>query len=380
MGRFKGPTQRFGEILLIFLFLQIITFFTQENNILKFSGESRMSEIPWPFKLFYNPNMKISKPGDTEKCRLCKYNTRNVESNSTPRDLIISVCFSRPQSLVVFAETLRTTGAKCRCVILTNEVAMKKISEKTKLILKNCDIQLISIGNTPDYKENDMHTLGFSYVHEFLQINKDEINRVAVIDLFDTVFQGDPFTNYICNDVLSVADEGSTFGQSWNGDLVRKWSEAYGFELTFVQREEELYLSSSYMSGSVNNVCTALKMIYFYSPFRKGLINSGGLNYIVYTNKLKDHGVSINMPREIEYVRNIAFGRLRNEKSTIGDVNTVRDSDYFAKIIHSYHFNDQLKKSILRACPREYPDLENYLYKCDENCIKKLEKELNLTK
>jgi hypothetical protein len=73
--------------------------------------------------------------------------------------------------------------------------------------LSGCGVTVINIGTLFSNQRNYLFMLRNSACYDFLRIREGLFDRVILFDLFDTVFQGDPFTVEIIRDIIAFSTE-----------------------------------------------------------------------------------------------------------------------------------------------------------------------------
>ncbi|EAX94097.1 hypothetical protein TVAG_336600 [Trichomonas vaginalis G3] len=151
---------------------------------------------------------------DEDKCHLCNFKPNNQNSNSTTRDLILTAAFGSIEGSFAFVKTLKTTRSKATIIILTDSRTYSKINKSHIESLENCGASLIDIGVLQFFNANQMQAIRFYSLQTFLTLFQDKFDRVLVCDLFDVIFQGDPFTSdfnwsrlHLCSEDVKIADD-----------------------------------------------------------------------------------------------------------------------------------------------------------------------------
>ena len=321
-------------------------------------------------ELLENPNLTLLTMNDTSKCNLCTYKVRNTKPNSSPKDVLICNAIGKAKNCILFVKTLRTTGSKAKCVFLVDSHAYASISQDTKQIVENCGGQIINCGPVPFHKRFDGHNYCYVFSYYFIQRNMDKIDRVMICDMYDTVFQGDPFNEQIENDKLNIVDEGATFS-TIPGESNREWLLAFNYTLP-QEQYNDYYLCSGYIAGKAKIVLQTLKLYLKNHSFGKRRHDQAAFNYLYFSGILSKNNISIIKRRQNELVRHISYVPLGNH-SHIGDVRGIRNESIYATIIHHYYLDGNFQISLLRHCPRETKNLEKYLGRTKESKVIEME-------
>ena len=131
--------------------------------------------------------------------------------------------------------------------------AYQSLNKETKEYVRNCGCQIINIGKLPigDYP---YATMSYFYypMYFFLKKNKDKIDRVMKLDLFDAVFQGDPFNTQVNTTHLNIIDEGATFNTNFEDWVQKQFKKRYS--PLKVEEKRNFYVCGGYIAGGVDMI------------------------------------------------------------------------------------------------------------------------------
>jgi hypothetical protein len=146
---------------------------------------------------------------DWQQCPPCDFKVRNLDSDSTERDLVVTFAMDKISSIQVFVRTLRTTGCKASVAIFVNWEALDHFIPNLFEFLDVCGCTVIEVGlvHAPGWMLNLFRHV---FLYSFFKDRHGLFNRVVIADLFDTVFQGDPFHSGFPADAVGISSEGST--------------------------------------------------------------------------------------------------------------------------------------------------------------------------
>ena len=324
-------------------------------------------------ELLENPNLTLRIINNTSKCKLCTYTVRNTQPNSTPRDVIICNAIGTAKNEILFVKTLRTTGSKASCVFLVDSHAYGIISQETKQIVESCGGQIINCGPVPYHKKLDGHNYCYVFSAYFIENNIKNIDRIIICDMYDTVFQGDPFNMQLENDKLNIIDEGATFSTR-PGENNREWLLAFNYTLP-KEKYQDYYLCSGFIGGKAEIVLKTLKLYLKQHTFGQKKHDQAAFNYLYFSGILAAHNISINKMRNNELVRHISYIPLGNHTS-IGDIRGIRNDTIYATVIHHYYLDSEFVMSLLKYCPRESKTLKYYLGRIKETKVIQMEQQI----
>ena len=310
-------------------------------------------------------------------CLLCNFTPNNVLPNSSPYDVVLTIGYGRPRNVMPLIRTLRTTKTKASCVFIIERNSYSLFSNGMKKFIENCGVQVLTF----DFPINNMrilYTKNYLYhlAELFLRSNQASIQRVAIVDLFDTIFQGDPFNEFLPKNEIHIVDEGAVLsGKGFVGNTNRRWIRA--FDQNFIFTDEILdtkFWCTGYMEGPCNYMITFLNLFNQIVNSDPNSSDQGGFNYLNYTGKLQKAILPVAPPDKNERVRHASIFRL-SEKFPYATA--MYNTNLTATVLHHiYHSNDAFKISFLKACPRPDSTYQSYLPKCDEHCIKNIENKI----
>lgn len=192
----------FKYVLLITVMLQVLMI-PRRSNIkfeMKVSWENLTLQSFKPSNKYENQwyqygyrEISDYKSDVSTHCTLCNFSSRNHRSNSSPTDVVMVTMLNMTYNILPFTRSLRTTGSKASIVFFIDNTAEGKLkSSKLMNFMTECGCTFINIG-TVEKSRNTLLLLRNGVCFDFLQTRPTLFKRVLIVDLFDTVFQGDPF-------------------------------------------------------------------------------------------------------------------------------------------------------------------------------------------
>lgn len=178
-----------------------------------------------------NPNVltlneihkQMKQQRDKSFCKLCNKLKKGKNSNSTPRDLIIGVAVGeRQKNLLSFVRTLRTVESKSTFAMIVDDDMMNHgISEQEKDLLLNCSTIFLNVGEVYKYRESAIVLSRNVMFLALLQNIWHEFDRVIIADMYDTIFQADPFTTeFSYTGVVATLENKSITRDKINSDWI----------------------------------------------------------------------------------------------------------------------------------------------------------------
>ena len=313
--------------------------------------------FPTNIELHQNTRLvfNINEKQDTSSCKLCTFVSRTNRSNSTPRDVVIAVSIGKATNMIIFVKSLRTTGSKAQCVFLVDDVASNKISRLTRDIIKKCGGRIINCGNVPYKKYLDGHNYCYFFALSFLEANIDTFDRAIISDMYDTVFQGDPFTEQFSSEKFNIVDEGVTYDTFPTGPANREWLKPWN-----IYGPSKLkYYCTGYMGASTKILIHALRLFAMQHRFGEGRHDQAAFNYLYLSGILDKNGIGTVKERKNEEIRHLAM--IPPPNKTLGYITSINSDKTYATAIHHYYAVNTTRNSIINFCPKEDPGLEDYL-------------------
>ena len=196
-------------------------------------------------------------------------------------------------------------------------------------------------------------------------MNKHLINRVIFVDLFDVLFQRDPFSSkYIKKGEIHIVRETIT-NREHLGKL--NWPRCYFHDFTWV-RWDDFQINSGYFGGYIEEILIFMNVFCQYSRYNR-CIDQGLVNVMDQWQMLDKYGIKISGIRQDEWVLQVYKHSL---KRGFPYLQGNYMDNVTASIAHLYyHGNENLFRSVLKHCPRISTTMNNYLSKKGD--INKLE-------
>ena len=293
--------------------------------------------------------------------------------NSTPRDVVISGASSKFTNGVLFQRTLRTTRSNASLVLFMDQVALDSMDKDSLQFTKQMNTQIIKIPSPPGKGVRTKNY--FAYVFkEFLRENENEIDRVVFLDLFDSLFQEDPFNTKLPTDKLHLVDENVKNKNNLGTQLFANHT-IKGFKFDNITGEMKT-INSGYVGGPV-----LLVIAYFTEQLTLLTLSSGddqgSINILYVTGDFERKGIKIAEDDYNGKIRHLSFYR---PEEPFPRVSGHCNKSIIASAIHLYYYSDKwFFISVLQACPRITKNMNNYLTKFTKN-IELYEEEIaNLT-
>ena len=350
-----------SAISLIILLNLILPYIYQSN-----STTVRFFRYSWDLEFFVG-NLKLVPYTYSKNCPLCKNSPHNKKPNSTPKDVILSYASGYISNMALFVRTLRTTHSNCSIVLFFDIEVINSLTDDEKQFLIDCDVQII-VCNFANAPEVYLKSYAFELFESFIRNNVMMINRVIICDLFDFLFQGDPFNEYLPKDEIHIVHELEKLGDygyapTTNRDWILKFDPYYEFSF---RDKLFYYFCSGYMEGPPLLMIDFLNLFLESVPIDKDAVDQGGFNYIYITGRVKKAHIPIAKYKQYDLVAHTASNPIRNE--VFPNVTTLQNKSVIATCVHHYYSaDDDFIMSLLKACPRPTKEFHNYLSKHRNN-------------
>ena len=324
--------------------------------------------FPWDLDFFVSSKSSLKPFQSINQCSFCNYTPQNKKSNSTPRDLVLSFASKALCNVALFVRTLRSTHCQSSLVILLDRDLINTLKQSEKILLYSCRCQIIPV-NTENRPEKFIKNFLFQLSESFLRINQRMIDRVIICDLFDAVFQGDPFHEYFPKNMVHFIDENATFRASYPNIKMMNDIEP-NFTLTDEQLDSKYYCSG-YMGAYVS------QMIVFLDVFLQGVssdhwLDQGIFNLAYLKGDFDKAGLRVGSAKPYEFVAHMVLIGDRGKEFPY--VPICDDPQVPALILHhTYMASPVFFKSLIRACPRPDTTFHDYLTKIDDSELVKIE-------
>ena len=366
-----------------FLIFPFFTYFYYSYSLIFLKNSSfefsymKLSRFLFSYDLNFATQNLFFVPFDentANQCNICNFKPNNIQPNSSPNDVVITLSYGSLKNAALFIRTLRTTKSKASCVYIIEKDLYNSLHENLTDLLDKCKVQIITF----DFPSSGIDFIKKNYCFHlaelFLRYNQVTIKRVIICDLYDVLFQGDPFHELLPKNQLHIVDEGFTYnGNDMIKRINRAWVEA--FDPSFRFNSEQInykYWCSGYIEGPILHMINILNLFCQTIAIDHKLHDQGCFNYLNLTGKLQKALIPVAPPNNNELFRHCSTKHIH--KQEFPNVNAMYNQSLNAIALHHYYQSDTtFKISLLKACPRPDKSFNNYISRCDDKCIKSLE-------
>ena len=331
---------------------------------------------PTPLEIFMEPSLAL-KTVDYSKCELCHFTVRNEMNDSSPDDLMISSAIGIIKNENFFSRSIRTVQSKCHIVIICDEVAINNLPKERYESTVKCGVQFCVVPTkTWEGGYWGQASAAYYYILAYLLRNRGLFKRVIFQDLFDSVFQGDPFTSdlILSENEIHVTHE---FKRGKDGFMKK-----YYKEMNIVQpcrHRRKYFINSSHFGGFAETILRFLLAYVSVMSFKDGWNDQTTINYLSFSGILKSHGISFSDDSRPQRFINLISGR-PVEKAKYGDFHAHFSKNSYAVSIHQIYMSRDIMANIVEYCPikeRNETLIKDYFSKCDDICIERIMKYLH---
>lgn len=326
------------------------------------SPSLKYTNLDW-FRKGYNQTNDFVQLQDYNQCPSCNFESRSLRSNSSPQDAILITMLNCTYNLVPFTRSLRTTGSKALVVIFIDDLAKQKIDTSLSTFAANCGITFIYIGKT-NFTRNELLLFRNPLLFDFLKLRPNLFKRILIVDLFDSIFQGDPFYEDFDTTTVgfSVETHRCDVGQIRNaGYLVGKKQAKVFFNHSCVNigtivgcYEHVVMFLYHYVNYLKNIPEEKMKKLYW-------IPDQVILNTMINLNITDELGIKIHL-----YKNDEPYAVLMNLFKTKGvpfDVGYFKpyENSMYPFVVHLFDRSRRFCKSVLDRCPQIFPTNDSYI-------------------
>ena len=345
------------------------------DNVVSLETDPFYCKDPTPFEIFMSQGLELTDVG-YEQCNLCNFTVRNEAQDSTPDDLIIGVALRHISNENFFARTIRTTGSKCRIVFVCDDIAIENLPKERYDDAVKCGVQFSVVPSKSwngDYFS--LAAAAYYYVLAFLLRNRGRFYRIIFQDLFDSVFQGDPFTTDLVtwpNEIHATHE----FLNGWCNYMVTYYKKAgitqpkwYG---------DRYFKNSSHFGAFAETMIKFLLVFVSVNNFAMGWNDQITANYILFNGDMERYGLYYSNDTKLERFINLVNNRERNQLPNF-HAHFSNNNQYAVSVHHTWQ-RKQVMLNIVQICPIKERDpklVRDYFGKCNDGCFRTIMNYLN---
>ena len=304
---------------------------------------------------------------DFSQCKFCNFPKDN-HSTSTSKDLALAVLFGHAIFNVVnWVRTLRSTGCKCQILFFHEKDYTSYFNKEELEMLNNCGVVWWSLdtGFHESKLVNDPRTTKFLVIQNFLEAYGFLFSRVMISDVFDTIFQHDPFIDALPQDKISVSIERMTFiHHPWNMDWVRNADPNWSMDFW----QNKYVINGGFQIGKPELIVSLFKAMnqpkYFFGHTK----DQGPLNTLYYRNLWTDMWIDFRGEHFVSACRSI----FQDNPDKNGFMHESYNPNNEIAVIHQFDRVCPIAENLVKICPvmgswHRFPSgrLDHFRQKCN---------------
>ena len=360
-----------------------LLFFLLFLRSLQFSLEISFVFSPTKYKVFDNMTKLIFgnsesfydyeilldlEKSDFSKCNLCNF-SKDESGTSTKRDLAIAVLFGVDTFNVVnWVRTLRSTGCKCSILFFHEQNYTDLFNRHELNMLQDCGVVWCSLRAAFywNFIVDDPRTTKYLVIQNFLEAYGHNFDRVLICDIFDSIFQKDPFIADVPKDKVAVSIERSRLGRDIQNMV---WVQVIDPNWTYEFWKDKTVINSGFELGPPDKVLSLLhKMNQPEYYFARDTIDQGIVNLLYYKGQLPELWIDY----EGKYFISAAHSKFEQNPDADGFIHEINHTKNTLALIHQFDRSCPAARNLLRICPQmgtwhRYPSGRDgyFLQKCE---------------
>jgi hypothetical protein len=270
--------------------------------------------------------------------------------------------FKQSANVIPCIRSLRTTGSRCSVVIFTDSGVYNSVPFIE--FLTGCGVSVINIGALFSHERNYLFMLRNSACYDFLRLREALFDRVILIDLFDTVFQGDPFTEEITRDTIAFSVETAVVrGNHLKGAAILIGSDAANRHLGWKH-----VINCGTVIGTTQTVLAFLGLEFhltrrlprnkYVELIETNYPDQALVNVLVRMDMLASRGMNVRLydVDELYVTTYKLYTRPYNFR-----LGFYRPNATYPVLVHNFDRVASFCRSIIRACPQQFATPDHYV-------------------
>ena len=306
-------------------------------------------------------------------CPPCNFKPVVDNPSSTPNDILLSSMFGDIANLVPCSRSLRTTGSKATFFILTENDTYSLMTPDCIKLISHCGLYVINLGICQKLTPREFYAIRHLFYYNFLVPRKHLIHRIILMDLYDSIFQGDPFPSYFTDDILMFCSENLTFSRSRGN---RKWLR------TIVHDDVIKYYGNHIVNGGT--IMGTAPLIIKYLELFMIYVNMSRLktckaddqaytNFFAYSGILEKHQIKHKVLYLNDFIVCIHGMQHYPGNWILGKYKTpISDKEHL--LVHQFDRSPMMKYNVYIACPRMHYNITHYMRRITDSQFDELDK------
>lgn len=295
----------------------------------------------------------------SKKCPTCQYGTSvNPHSDSTPTDLILTVLVGYSTNAMTFVRTLRSTQCKASIVFLAEDKILQNFTSLEKSVFEKCSVTLINIGRLYSPYKDHIYEARHVLLYAFIKTFRKQFNRIYVADVFDIIFQSDPFVPEFNQYTMGFTTEGyyNNNDPTNNTKWIKVADPDYYSNPHFY--DDKIVVNGGFYFGSTNGLLLFYKVFLslpIFKEFSIETIDQGYMNYLFHKGIFASNGLRPILSYPGDYIVSARGRKFDPEPHQDGLYVPLGETDPPATI-HQYNRLPFLIDAVKKSCPSLGPD------------------------
>jgi hypothetical protein len=234
--------------------------------------------------------------------------------------------------------------------------------------LRDCGCTVINTGTLFSQDRNYLFMLRNSATYDFLRFRTHLFDRVILFDLFDTIFQGDPFTREINETMIGFSLETALIrGNHLRGAII-----LVGKEMSMEKLFWRPVINCGTVIGSMHAVMIFLKMEFdmvknlsrkdYVTLIETAYPDQALVNVLVRGGFVEAQGLNVRLYEHFELFVSLYKVFKWEYNMTFGH---YAPKGVYGLLIHLYDRSPEFCASVAAACPQEF-EVPNQYVRCKE--------------
>ena len=281
-----------------------------------------------------------------KQCELCHYSSSSTHL-STEEDLAISVLYGKNiYNVLNWVRSLRSTGCKCRILFFHEPSYLANFNQEELSAINKCGVTWCNIGvDISKIYLAHPTTTRFLIIQNFLEAYGNYFRSIMISDVFDTLFQKDPFIPELFQTKIAFSIERVQFGNhDWNMGWVKaidpKWTNKYW--------RKKYVINNGFEIGKPDLILRLLYTINRPKYFlKKESRDQAAVNYVYYRGIFPDLWIDF----EGEYYISACYSVFNLKPDDDGFVHEVSYNKTTQAVIHQFDRICSVAENFARICP-----------------------------
>ena len=311
-------------------------------------------------------------------CPLCGPMHHSPSSNSSSRDLIITVMINMTTNAATFVRTLRSTGCKATVVVFVDQLFMNSLNSRQIKMFAACGVNFINIGQFNQPYKDKVYEARHLLVYDFLLKYRSDFDRVIFIDMADSFFQMDPFTTDFGYYTMGVTSELVTLNNDPTNNT--QWiqiADPHYFEDEHFY-DDRVAVNAGFVFGSMDGFLKYYSVFFsllcFKRKFAPETIDQGYVNMLYHKGYFQRAGLDLMVTHPGDWlvsVRGAAFNYRPNRDGLF----VMQGTNVAPAAIHQYSRICPVLKGLKSQCSRlwydkhAFPQLKAVTQECRDGYI-----------